>query len=123
MASAMLLDKLILFLEQELPRTEKAKAITDAIRAAGTYRWVGLYDVDDEKGFVSNIAWSGSGPPEYPVFPITKGLTARAIATKRTINVGDVASDAHDGASGRWKPILPEHFSPMIVVGHFTLQP
>jgi L-methionine (R)-S-oxide reductase len=43
---------------------------------------------------VINIAWSGAGAPEFPVFPVTKGLTSRAIATKRTVNVGDVASDA-----------------------------
>ncbi|MGE5110534.1 MAG: GNAT family N-acetyltransferase [Acidobacteriaceae bacterium] len=50
--------------------------------------------MDNERGLVSNITWSGSGAPEYPVFPITKGLTSRAIATKRTVNVGDVANDA-----------------------------
>jgi L-methionine (R)-S-oxide reductase len=53
-----------------------------------------VYDVDNERGLVSNIAWSGPGAPEYPVFSITKGLTSRAIATKRAVNVGDVAGDA-----------------------------
>ena len=90
----MLRNHLAAFLEEKLPRVEKAKAIAEAIRAAGAYRWTGLYDVDIETGLVSNIAWSGSGAPEYPVFPITKGLTSRAIATKATVNVGDVANDA-----------------------------
>jgi putative methionine-R-sulfoxide reductase with GAF domain len=90
----MLPNDLTLLLDKLLPRVEKAKLIAEAIRAAGTYRWVGLHDVDNERGLVSNIAWSGSGAPEYPVFPITKGLNSRAIAAKRTVNVGDVASDA-----------------------------
>jgi putative methionine-R-sulfoxide reductase with GAF domain len=61
--------------------------------AIGAYRWTGLYDVDIERGVVSNIAWSGAGAPEYPTFCLTKGLTSRAIAEKKTINVGDVAKD------------------------------
>ena len=45
-------------------------------------------------GLVSNIAWSGPGAPAHPIFPVTKGLTARAIAGRKTINVGDVANDS-----------------------------
>ena len=90
----MLPSEIISLLENELPRVDKAKAIAEAIRASGNFRWAGLYDVDEERGLVSNMAWSGSGAPEYPVFPITKGLTSRAIATKATVNVGDVAQDA-----------------------------
>ena len=82
----MILDKIISLLAKELPRAEKAKAIAEAIRAFGNYRWTGLYDVDTERGLVSNIAWNGSGAPEYPVFSITKGLTSRAIRTKKTVN-------------------------------------
>jgi hypothetical protein len=40
---------------------------------------------------VSNIAWSGPNAPAYPVFPITKGLSSRAITAGKTVNVGDVA--------------------------------
>ena len=49
--------------------------------------------MDMRRGLVTNIAWSGPGAPAYPTFPVTKGLTSRAIAQKRTVNVGDVASD------------------------------
>jgi putative methionine-R-sulfoxide reductase with GAF domain len=42
---------------------------------------------------VSVIAWSGSAAPAYPVFPVTKGLTASAIKEKATIVVGDVSKD------------------------------
>jgi L-methionine (R)-S-oxide reductase len=90
----MLPSEMISLLARDLPRVEKAKAIAEAIRAFGNYRWAGLYDVDYERCLVSNVAWSGSGAPEHPVFPITKGLTSRAIASKTTVNVGDVAHDA-----------------------------
>jgi putative methionine-R-sulfoxide reductase with GAF domain len=73
----------------------KGKRIADAIRGFGSYRWVGIYDVDYAQGQVSNLAWSGSGPPAYPVFPLAKGLTGLAIAGRRTFNVGDVAQDPH----------------------------
>ena len=88
-----LLKEINILLTQKRDRAAAAKAIAEAIRAAGTYRWTGIYDVDLEKGVVSNIAWSGSGAPAYPIFPVTKGLTSRAIATKKTVNIGDVASD------------------------------
>jgi putative methionine-R-sulfoxide reductase with GAF domain len=44
-------------------------------------------------GTVSNIAWSGVAAPEYPTFPLTQGLTSRAISTKCTVDVGNVAED------------------------------
>ncbi len=75
-------------------RVTKAKQMAETIRKDGSYRWVGIYDVDIPAGLVSNIAWSGPGAPAFPVFPITKGLTSRAIASRKTVNVGDVASDS-----------------------------
>jgi putative methionine-R-sulfoxide reductase with GAF domain len=63
------------------------------IRSSGNYRWVGLYDVDHEAGLVRNVTWSGPGAPEYPTFPLTKGLTSAAVADKRIVNVGDVSAD------------------------------
>jgi L-methionine (R)-S-oxide reductase len=74
-------------------RITRAKRIAEAIREAGDYRWVGIYDVNFRSGTVSNIVWSGPNAPAYPVFPITKGLTSRAITARKTVNVGDVASD------------------------------
>jgi L-methionine (R)-S-oxide reductase len=81
-------------LAQDLDRASKAKFIAEAIRKEGCYRWTSLYDVDIRQGIVSNIAWSGPGAPEYPAFPVTKGLTSRAITGKTTVNVGDVANDS-----------------------------
>jgi L-methionine (R)-S-oxide reductase len=83
-----------LLLTQNLDRVSIARSVAEAIRNHGRYRWTGIYDVDMGRGLVSNVAWSGPSAPEYPTFPVTKGLTSRAVAEKRTVNVGDVASDA-----------------------------
>jgi putative methionine-R-sulfoxide reductase with GAF domain len=42
---------------------------------------------------VRNAVWSGPGPPEYPDFPVSKGLTGAAISARKTVNVGNVAAD------------------------------
>ncbi len=93
MSDSNLLNNLKAILAQDANRSVKAAMITEAIRDSGPYRWVGIYDVDSQRGIVSNIAWCGPAAPAYPVFPVTKGLTSRAISAKKTINVGDVASD------------------------------
>lgn len=73
------------------PRKEKARAIAGAVRDEGSYRWVGVYDVDPE--FVSIIAFSGPCAPAFPTFPVTKGLTSTAIRDKAPVIVGDVRTD------------------------------
>jgi L-methionine (R)-S-oxide reductase len=90
----LLAGKLRAILARSLPRATKAAQIADAIRENGPYRWVGLYDVDVEGGLVSNIAWSGPNAPAHPTFATTEGLTSRAISGRKTVNVGEVASDA-----------------------------
>jgi L-methionine (R)-S-oxide reductase len=72
-------------------RAAKAKRLAELIRKLGEYRWVGVYDVGAEQ--VSIIAWSGLGAPEYPTFPVSKGLTGAAIQQKRAVIVGDVRND------------------------------
>ena len=93
MPSDNLLTELTSLLAQEGDRTTTAKAIAEAIRAAGPYRWTGIYEVDLKKGVVSNLAWSGLGAPAHSNFPVTNGLTSRAVATKKTVHVDDVATD------------------------------
>jgi len=73
------------------PREVSAAAIAELIRAYGGYRWVGLYDVG--KTDVAIVSWSGGGPPAYPRFPRTAGLTARAIAQAETVIADDVTAD------------------------------
>jgi len=74
-------------------RVAALQGVAELLRSAGGYRWVGLYDVDYSAGMVTNIVWSGPGAPEYPAFPLTKGLTGAAISSRKTVNVGDVAAD------------------------------
>jgi L-methionine (R)-S-oxide reductase len=93
MPDSNLLNNLKVILAQDADRTIKAAMITEAIRDSGPYRWVGIYDVDAQRGVVSNVAWCGPAAPAYAIFPVTKGLTSRAISGKKTINVGNVAGD------------------------------
>ncbi len=72
-------------------RREKARRLAERIQTLGDYRWVGVYDVGAEQ--VSIIAWSGPSAPEFPTFPVSKGLTGTAIEQKKTLVVGDVRND------------------------------
>lgn len=72
-------------------KTTKAKRIADAIRLAGNYRWVGIYDVGEQE--IAVIAWSGKGAPAYPRFPLTQGLSGHAVATRSTVVSNDVTND------------------------------
>ena len=76
------------------PRIQKLQMIAALIRNSGDYRWVGLYEIAERAGEVINLVWDGPGAPEYPRFPIGKGLTGPAIQERRIINVGDVVSDS-----------------------------
>jgi putative methionine-R-sulfoxide reductase with GAF domain len=72
-------------------RAARAGRLAEMIRKLGEYRWVGVYDVDEEN--VSIIGWNGPSAPEHLTFPITKGLTGAAIHDKKAVNVGDVLND------------------------------
>ena len=90
MSNNQVLEALKSILGLDAAREVRAKYAAEIIRASGPYRWVGIYDVDHERGTVSNLAWSGPGPPTHAIFPMTIGLTARAINKKRTVNIGNV---------------------------------
>jgi putative methionine-R-sulfoxide reductase with GAF domain len=75
------------------PRLDRLQEVAATLRQSAGYRWVGLYEVDAGRGGVRNLVWDGPAAPEYPTFPITKGLTSSAIVEKRTVNVGDVGAD------------------------------
>jgi L-methionine (R)-S-oxide reductase len=72
-------------------RMERLQQVAATLRQSAG--WVGLYDIDTSREEVRNLVWDGPGPPEYPTFPITEGLTSSAIAKKRTVNIGDVGAD------------------------------
>jgi L-methionine (R)-S-oxide reductase len=72
-------------------RPEKAVQIAELVRQAGSYRWVGLYEVVDQE--ISAIGWSGPGAPAHPRFPVTQGLSGAAVAARRAVVVNDVTAD------------------------------
>jgi L-methionine (R)-S-oxide reductase len=72
-------------------RTEKAVQVAELVRRAGSYRWVGLYEVTEQE--IAAIGWSGPGAPAYPRFPVTKGLSGAAVAARRAVVVNDVTAD------------------------------
>ena len=72
-------------------RVAKAKRLAERIQVLGQYRWVGIYDVGSEN--VSIISWSGPSAPDYPEFPVGKGLTGSAIQQRKAVVVGDVRND------------------------------
>lgn len=68
-----------------------ARQAADLIRQAGSYRWVGLYDVTDTE--VAAIAWTGEIAPAFPRFPRTQGLNGAAIAAGDVVISQDVTRD------------------------------
>jgi L-methionine (R)-S-oxide reductase len=66
-----LLSELRRIVSDDKDRTASLQRVADTLKNAGNYRWVGLYDVDQANGEVSNIVWSGQGAPEHPtlLFP------------------------------------------------------
>lgn len=72
-------------------RPEKAVQVAELVRQAGSYRWVGLYEVTDQE--ISAIGWSGPGAPAHPRFPVTQGLSGAAVAARRAVVVNDVTAD------------------------------
>ena len=65
--------------------------MAEMIRAARGYRWVGIYKI--MRGDFVIVAKTGTCPPAYPRFPITQGLAAAALESKKSIMVADVHKD------------------------------
>jgi L-methionine (R)-S-oxide reductase len=72
-------------------RTERARRAAEAIRRAGGFHWVGLYDVTDSE--IAAIAWTGTEAPAFPRFPLDQGLNGAAVASGETVVANDVAND------------------------------
>jgi putative methionine-R-sulfoxide reductase with GAF domain len=85
------MEEIAKILNSTAERRTKASRAAEAIRRAGGYRWVGLYDVAGQR--VVNLAWTGPAPPAHPIFPVTEGLTGTAIQTGAAVVVGDVTAD------------------------------
>ena len=87
-----LLNQIQTVLESSDDRQTKAERIAEAIRHFRNYRWVGIYDVDEKE--IVAIAWSGQGAPAFPRFPVSKGLSGEAVASRSTIISNDVENDS-----------------------------
>jgi L-methionine (R)-S-oxide reductase len=86
-----LLDEVFRALDGDGDRERRATGVARAIRRAGTYRWVGLYEVTEDE--IVNLAFDGLGVPAHPRFPVTQGLSGTAVASGETVVVGDVSKD------------------------------
>lgn len=73
-------------------REVRAHRAAEIVRAKGGYRWVGIYDVEDDR-FVL-VGHTGPSAPVHPHFPITQGLSGEAIRARSTIVCNDVSRDA-----------------------------
>ena len=85
------LDELKALADSDHPRRDRAHKAASLIRAARTYRWVGLYDVTATE--IVAIGWTGSQAPAYPRFPVTQGLNGAAVAAREPVVVPDVTKD------------------------------
>ena len=109
-----LLSRISEIAAEQGPRKDRLQRLAATLRQSAGYRWVGLYAVDVIAGEVRNLVWDGPAAPEYPNFPITKGLTGCAVAEQRTVNVGEV------GADPRYLTALDSTRSEIIVPANFV---
>ena len=91
MDEARLLEEVSRVLDGDGDRERKAAGVAKAIRRAGAYRWVGLYQVTGEE--IVNLAFDGPGAPAHPRFLVTQGLSGAVVASVETVVVGDVRKD------------------------------
>lgn len=72
-------------------REVRARNAAEIVRAARDYRWVGIYDVADDR--ISILGHTGPNAPAFPTFEATQGLSGEAVRTRTTIVSNDVAND------------------------------
>jgi len=68
MLDSTLPNKLSKVLALDLSRATKAASVEDTIWIAGSFRGVGIYNVDVRRALVSNIAWSVLARPDNSFF-------------------------------------------------------
>jgi L-methionine (R)-S-oxide reductase len=72
-------------------REVRARHAAEAIRAARNYRWVGIYDVDDDE--IEIIGHTGVQAPAFVRFSADQGLSGEAVRTRETVVCNDVSAD------------------------------
>jgi putative methionine-R-sulfoxide reductase with GAF domain len=105
-------------LTARLDRTAAARSIADWIATERHYHWVGLYEVTSTE--IGMIACTGSTPPAFPRFPVSRGLCGAAVAGKSIVNVGNVQADPRwltTFGSTRSEIIIPVFASDASVAG------
>ncbi len=90
-ARAMLMNRLFMESDAAASRSARARAAAEAIRHAGGYRWVGIYDVLPTE--ISAVGWTGEAPPAHPRFLRTQGLAGAAADEGTTVVANDVERD------------------------------
>ena len=73
-------------------RDVRARRAAEIVRAARGYRWVGIYDVDDDR--IELIGHTGVQAPVFVEFSSDRGLSGEAVRSRATVVCNDVAADA-----------------------------
>lgn len=72
-------------------REVRARHAAEIVRAARGYRWVGIYDVDDDR--IELLGHTGPEAPVFVSFSAAEGLSGEAVRTRNTVVSNDVARD------------------------------
>ena len=72
-------------------RETRAHRAAEIVRAARGYRWVGIYEVDDDR--IVLLGHTGPQAPLHVTFEATQGLSGAAVQTRATVVSNDVAHD------------------------------
>ncbi len=73
-------------------REVRARRAAEIVRSARNYRWVGIYDVDDDR--IELVGHTGVQAPVFIEFSTAEGLSGEAVRTRATVISNDVANDA-----------------------------
>jgi putative methionine-R-sulfoxide reductase with GAF domain len=79
-------------LETNAMREVRAKHAAEIVRASRNYRWVGIYDVDDDR--IELLGHTGVQAPVFVEFSAAEGLSGEAVRTRTTVISNDVAHDS-----------------------------
>jgi putative methionine-R-sulfoxide reductase with GAF domain len=72
-------------------REVRARRAAEIVRSARGYRWVGIYDVGDDR--IELIGHTGVQSPVHVEFSVAQGLSGEAVRTRATVTSNDVAND------------------------------
>jgi putative methionine-R-sulfoxide reductase with GAF domain len=72
-------------------REVRARRAAEIVRTAQNYRWVGIYDVGDDR--IVLLGHTGPDAPAFVEIPIAEGLSGEAVRTRATVISNDVARD------------------------------